>query len=132
MKIYLVECSEYPLSTFEELLRGIYKNVIDCLENKLSDGVEKSRVREYEEAIDIMKNEDFKIFFIELGLETLEKIRYASVSKHTNKCIIRAVFDILFKFCVDEEFKVPYLCCDTDKFKELEFDILGDLQYKIL
>jgi hypothetical protein len=87
-----------------------------------------------------LKDHEFKQIFLEWELEILEKVRYASVkytseshndniSFHTDKCVIRAVFDILFKYCFDFEYKVPHLCCNNTRFKIMQFEILRDLRW---
>jgi predicted nuclease of predicted toxin-antitoxin system len=111
------------VNKFEEQLE-IYKKKVD--KNKY-----KVLINELEETLIILKDSDFEDFFSTMGLETLEKIRYASVSKHTDQCIIRAVFDILFKYCLDFEYKVSHLCCTNRMFKTLQIEILRDLRWKI-
>lgn len=120
------------VTKFEERLK-LYK-----LEKGSEKGSEKLSDKEYvilinelEETLKTLNDNDFKTFFLDLGTETLEKIRYISVSKHTDKCTIRAVFDILFKYLIDFEFKVSYSCCDSAAFKSLQIEILKDLRWRI-
>jgi len=89
-------------------------------------------IKELEDTNKNLKDPKFEKFFLKLGTETLEKIRYNSVSKHTNKCVIRAVFDILFKYCIDLELKIPYSCCNNTSFKLLQLEILRDMRYRII
>lgn len=123
------------VSKFEERL-AIYENELIEVTNYITYDQEKeSRIKilinELKETIATLNDKMFKVFFLKLGTETLEKIRYASVSKHSEKCAIRAVFDILFKYIIDFEFKITHLCCDNNAFKILQIDILRDLRWKI-
>lgn len=87
---------------------------------------------ELRETIKTLRDDKFEIFFLKLGFDTLEKIRYASVSEHTENCVVRAVFDILLKYTVDFECKICHLCCSNQSFKKMQFDILRDLKWKII
>jgi len=114
------------ITRFEERIE-LYNKMLDKDKNKDI----KDSLYEIEGTLKDLKNPTFENFFIDLGNETLEQIRYASVAKHTDKCIIRAVFDILFKYCFDTDFKISHLCCDNYSFKSLQLEILHDLRYKI-
>ncbi len=115
------------IAKFEDKINVYNKKVLEL--NKDTDyGI---LINELKDTLFDLKDPNFENFFLNLGTETLEQIRYASVSKHTDKCIIRAVFDILFKYCIDIEFKVTQLCCNNKDFKSLQLEILRDLRYKI-
>ena len=139
MRIYFLE--DTNLQVLNDHFKSLYIITIDKFKERLE--VYKKRyllnndsdytilINELEETLDILNDSSFEFFFLGLGTEILEKVRYASVSKHTDKCVIRAVFDIIFKYCVDFEFKISHLCCDNTTFKLLQIEILRDLRWKI-
>lgn len=150
IRIFLID-NNNNLLFFSELFNNIYKNTIYKFEQSLMiykkelDNIKSSDIKssdiksektliinELKDTILILKDTKFMLYFTELGLETLEKIRYSSVSKHSNECITRAVFDILFKYNIDFEYNICYLCCNKNEFKKLEIDILKDLRWKII
>ena len=114
------------ITKFEEQLKMYKDKLIET--NKKTY---KILIIELEITIQQLKDEKFKDYYIKWEIEILEKVRYASVSNHTDECIARAVFDILFKYCFDFEYKIPYLCCNNTRFKKLQFEILRDLMWKI-
>lgn len=118
------------IKTFDHILekyRVEIKNTTDLNEERIL----KISINELVDTIDQLKYKDFEIFYVKQVMINLEKIRYASVTGHSNKCIIRAVFDLLFKYYIDFEYKIPYLCCNNTRFKKLQFEILRDLRWKI-
>jgi hypothetical protein len=106
-------------------------------DTKMSKGVEYTAndfnilITELEDTIEQFKDKEFEIFFKKWGIELLEKIRYSVVKEHTNMCITRAIFDILFKYTTDLFYSVPFLCCDNLRFETMQFEILRDLRWKI-
>ncbi len=135
MRIYFLTNN---LQDLNNLFKNLYINTVEKFEERLeiykNDALEPDCViliNELEDTLKDLNNPIFKKFFLDLGTEIFEQIRYASVSNHTDKCIIRAIFDIIFKYCIDFEFKIPHLCCNNNKFKLLQLEILRDLRYKI-
>lgn len=116
---------------FEERIEIYKKNALEQVNNHSEHSIYIILIKELEDTNKDLKDPKFEKFFLNLGTETFEKIRYNSVSKHTDKCVIRAVFDILFKYCLDLELKIPHLCCDNTSFKLLQLEILRDMRYKI-
>jgi hypothetical protein len=119
------------ISKFEERIEIYKKDALEQIDKDLKYSDYLILIKELEDTIKDLRDPKFEKFFLKLGTETLEQIRYASVSKHTDKCVIRAVFDILFKYCIDIELKIPYLCCNNTSFKLLQLEILRDMRYKI-
>ncbi len=115
------------ISTFE---KNIIKNKMAIEPNK-NDRDNLILINELVDTVNNLKDPVFEKYFLSLGTKTLEQIRYASVLKHTDNCVLRATFDILFKYCLDLEFKISHLCCDNTSFKTLQLEILRDLRYKI-
>ena len=146
MRIYfLTEDNSADLETmFNDLYistLGMFEKKLDFYQSKeiteqITESIEeqtfnKIMVEEFTSILHELRNDKFKKTYIKWELEILEKIRYASVSTHTDKCIARAVFDILFKFCFDFEYKIFHLCCNNTRFKTLQFEILRDLRWKL-
>jgi hypothetical protein len=115
---------------FEEKI-NIYKNDVILTSDVTNITNLRILINELSFTIDQLKDPIFEDFFIKWEIEILEKIRYASVKNHSDKCIARAIFDLLFKYCIDFEYKISYLCCDNSRFKTLQFEILRDLRWKI-
>ena len=88
-------------------------------------------IPELTDTIDQLCEPTFELMFINLCMKFMEKIRYITIIKHTEECIIRATFDILFKYTFDFEYQIPFSCCNTEEFKKLQFDILNDCRWKI-
>jgi hypothetical protein len=141
MKIYCLESDN--LQIFNDHFDNLYNISVRFLEDTLNsykqDVVFKKDVKkalilisQLESTIDQLNDEKFRDFFIKQCLNILEKVRYASVSSHSDKCITRAVFDLLFKYCMDFEYGIKHLCCDNKRFKLLQIEILRDLMWKIV
>lgn len=138
MRIYFTNSEN--TADFNTYFKTIYLNTLDKFEEKYEYYQNKKELNkedifcknEVKETIDILKNKEFELYFLKLGHNILDKIRYKTVSEHSNYCVIRAVFDILFKFVIDFEYKLFFLCCNSDDFKLLEFEILRDLRWKII
>lgn len=118
------------IDKFEEGLK-LYKQNYEQQNEQNEKNYQLVLINELKETLEIFKDHEFETYFLKLGSETIEKIRYASISNHSDKCIIRAIFDILFKYIIDFEFKIAGLCCDNKSFKILQIQILRDLQWKI-
>jgi hypothetical protein len=138
MRIYFL--GNDNLQTLNELFKSLYITSIITFEENLklykfktcNNKEDNVLIFELIETLAILKDPVFESFFFKLGSETLEKIRNVTVIKHTDKCIIRAVFDILFKYTIDFEYNITHLCCDNAIFKSLQIEILRDLQWKIV
>lgn len=123
------------LQKFKDIFKNLYNIVISKFTERLESYSNKKCViliTELNDTLINLKDSEFEKFFIALGISTLEKIRFNSVSNHTDECVIRAIFDILLKYCIDFEFKITHLCCNNEEFKLLQLEILRDLRYKII
>ena len=146
MRIYFL--NEDNLQDIETMIKDLYISTLNVFERKLDSYYDKLHLLEQSGEVDevnytkimmeelrIMINQlkefEFKQMYIKWGIEILEKVRYASVSEHTDKCVARAVFDILFKYCFDFEYKIPHLCCNNSRFKTMQFEILRDLRWRL-
>jgi hypothetical protein len=136
MRIYFLNNDN--LQILNDHFKNLYITTIDRFEFKLDKYKEqetnndlKILINELIYTLDILRNPLFENFFNKWEIEILGKVRFASVSDHTDQCIIRAIFDILFKYSIDFEYKIPYLCCNNTRFKTLQFEILRDLRWKI-
>jgi len=129
---------ESNLQELNDYFENLYVTTIGKFEEKLglyntfpTDNTTKILINELDDTIRQMKVKEFKVYYTKLALDIFEKIRYNSVLEHTDKCVTRAVFDILFKYCLDFEYKVSHLCCSNTRFKTLQFEILRDLRWRI-
>lgn len=139
MRIYFL--NQDNLQVLEALFKDLYINTINIFKKNLELYKDKLTKEEEDQNFAKFMIEDIEVIleqmkkveemYIKWGLEILEKVRYVTVSKHTDKCIVRAVFDILFKYCFDFEYKISHLCCNNSRFKILQFEILRDLRWKI-
>ena len=89
-------------------------------------------IRELDDTITQLDEKPFMNTFIKWVMDFCEQIRYINVSKHTEQCVCRAVFDIVFKYTFDIEYKISHGCCSTDSFKFLQFELLRDSRWKII
>ncbi len=89
-------------------------------------------IRELEDTIFQMEEKMFEKIFIGWSIEFCEQIRYINIIKHSNHCVLKAVFDIIFKYTFDIEYRISYDCCDTSLFKKLQFELLKDCRWKII
>lgn len=78
-----------------------------------------------------LRREEFKFFFKKTFIDTMRKVRFRTIEGHTDDCIHRAMFDILFKYLIDVDFSVRNSCCDKNLFKSLQVGIMQDLMWKI-
>jgi hypothetical protein len=88
-------------------------------------------INELRDTIEKMEDEDFVSFFIDWILDFSGKIRKITINNHTEDCIIRAVFDIIFKYAFDINYKISHVCSNISSFKKLQFEILRDCKWKI-
>jgi len=88
-------------------------------------------MKELYDTIEQMEEINFMNFFINWIIEFSENVRHITVNGHTDKCITRAIFDIIFKYAFDIDYKISYSCCNTEKFKDLQYEILRDCGWKI-
>lgn len=120
----------------------IVKDIITNIYLKSLEKFKSRLIRYYSEELshlipdlkDVLKhfeNEDFMNFFINWNLKILEKIRYITIIEHSNECVIRATFDIIFKFALILIIKFLILVVTQMIFKKLQFDILNDCNWKI-
>lgn len=133
-------------NNIEIFFKDLYMNTLNTFEQQLCIYLKKSKlstndneeknfnelmVEEIKNVIEHLKDNQFKEIFIKWEIQTLEKVRNVSVCDHTDKCITRAIFDIIFKYFFDFDYKIPYSCCNNKRFKTLEFEILRDLRWKL-
>jgi hypothetical protein len=114
--------------------KNLYNSIVDIFENNSNNSNNLNNSNDKIDSIELcktMKDRKFMEYFLDKGLKILEKVRYKTISNHNTKCIVRAVFDILFKYIFDTECKIYYYCCDKNKFIKLEFEILNDIMWKI-
>jgi len=129
--------SKSPISVQVSVLRTHFleienrKKIIACTNNIYTQTINilKGSKEQYDvnDTIDDLEDVKFSELFKEWMIAILETIRYKTSFKHTDNCIVRAVFDILFKYIF--EFGIPPLCCTSNDFKKLEFNILTDFSW---
>jgi len=132
------------IQEFKRNINSLYANTILKFKEKLdlyhlelneADHKRSSELHyliyELYDSIEQLEDKKFTTYFINWTVEFGEKIRYITVNKHTHKCIIRAIFDIIFKYAFDINYIISYSCCNTHLFRKLEFDILTDCSWKI-
>jgi len=118
---YVEDIYDVTINTFEKAKCGVYDTEEDL-----------QVFKEIETMIEMMKNVETRKFYNNLILGALKNIRYVNVSKHLDKCVVRGVFDIIFKYCFDFEYRIVHLCCNTISFKTMQYEILNDLRWKII
>ncbi len=133
LKKYFISIYNLTICTFERSIIKYRKKIVLYELVYDNSGVIKWKIllNELICTTDQLKDLSFKKFYINWGMELFKKIRYDSVSSHTDECIIRAVFDIMFKYSIDFEYNISNLCCNNLKFKTLQFEILRDLRWKL-
>jgi hypothetical protein len=138
MDVFIV--NKNNISIFVECLNRVYEKTLKIYKLEIIYYTKKVDLKESEksEFIDVcltyetLKNEDFRICYDKTCICILEKIRKAITIGHTEECISRAVVDIFFKYFIDLDYRVSHLCCTTDNFKALQFEILRDISWKIV
>lgn len=135
MQIYFIE-NNMEVESVKHYLQELYKTTVVKFNTIYDEHVKKneekeSSIVELGLTIKLLEGKEFETFFIHKCLTFLKQIRSASTNGHTEECVVRGMFDIYYKYCVDFGFVIPPKCCDQIKFETLQINMLQDLMWKL-
>jgi len=144
MRTHFLERRNNNHTGIKKRIKLLYSSTLDIFKLKLQKYCLELPTADQQRQIDLfilipevnatlqhLENEEFMNYFIDWNIKLLEQIRFITIIKHTEECIIRATFDIIFKYAFDFEYQISFSCCTTDEFKKLQFNILNDCLWKI-
>lgn len=83
-------------------------------------------------AYKILKDQKFMDFFTIWVFEVMSKITIKTTKSHTNLCIIRATFDLVFKYAIDLEVRATRLeNDDCPDYLQLQCNIFKDNHWNL-
>lgn len=134
VKVYF--CSSENKQSIIDYFNSLYIVVLKSFDKKLEEeenrkDVDTSVIGYVTSNLENVYDDKFRDFFSKEFVTTIEKVRHETVKDHSEKCVIRCVFDILFKYYIDFDVGISYYCCNGKEYISLQKEILSDLSWKI-
>ena len=137
MRSHFIDLNYINVQKIQELVEYMYFKTLEGIKKKYLE----LGYRDLKDAYKQLKSVKFMDFFVDWIMHVMSKITLKTSKTHTTNCIVRATFDLVFRYAIDLDVQAFRLeqrneqgskCSETcSEFMELQIDIFKDNHWKL-